>query len=126
LTIKSEIVTKDDLRRRFFPDAYRALEIKHAAEKARAAEVARLEVQRGQPQPITNRRKAKVWKGTVTAFALKVKAEWERSNKIKAKTLNAALEQACKLYIRPGGRPFSVKSLYMLLSKHQDKMDGKV
>jgi hypothetical protein len=55
--------------------------------------------------------KRKVWKRTPTEFACMVRDSWEASKKIKAKTLNAALTQACQIYERPDGRLFSVRSL---------------
>jgi len=65
-----------------------------------------------------------VWDGRVIELACKVRDDWEASPKVRAKTLNAALEQACSLWVRPDGRQFSAKSLRELLRKKAHKING--
>jgi hypothetical protein len=89
------------------------------------ARPADLTVEPGQPvqaEPVTRRRK--VWKGTATAFALKVKDDWEAGKMPKAQTGTAALRQACDKWKRADGTPFSAKSLAQLLYKKRRKDDG--
>ncbi len=75
------------------------------------------------PAPMT-RKTRKVWKGTVTDFALKIEADFTRG-KIKATSVKAALEQACKLYERHDGRRFSAHSLQSLLYQRHEILRGK-
>jgi hypothetical protein len=66
----------------------------------------------------------KVWHDSIVELACKVRDDWEASRKVKAKTLNAALEQACARWVRPDGRQFSAKSLRELLRKRTSKING--
>ena len=59
-----------------------------------------------------------------TEFALKVKADWEAGLMPQARTLNAALKQACTQWERPDGRDYSAKSLAQLLYKKRRKDAG--
>jgi hypothetical protein len=65
-----------------------------------------------------------VWPGTVVEFACKVQDDWEISDKTEAKTLNAALEQACQRYVQKNGKRFTAHSLRELLRKRKHKRAG--
>ncbi len=67
--------------------------------------------------------KPKPWPGTATEYALKVRAHWT-ANPGKAKTLTAALRQACQRYVQKDDQAFTVPSLRELLRKHDQKRSG--
>lgn len=94
------------------------------ADAAHAARVRKSTLLYVYGEPESRSQRKKVWRRSATELACKLRDDWEAGGKIKAKTLNAALTQACDRWVRPDGRRFSPESLYELLRKKDHKMRG--
>jgi len=66
-----------------------------------------------------------IWTGTATAFALKIKGDFDAGLMPQARTRAAALRAACEQWERPNGTRFDPRSLDEVLRKQRYKSQGK-
>lgn len=64
------------------------------------------------------------WQDTATALACRVRDDFRAGRVPEAKTLTAALNQACERYAQQNGKRFTTKSLLELLRKERAKTEG--